>query len=197
MPACKQLVRGLKTTMSRLHWLSSRLALAVVTTAVTLSSTSQPSVYDVSQVKAAFLYHFGTYVQWPNDAPATDPITIVVLGDDNVAAQLAEFLPGRRIQGRAVDVRSIGRIEELEDEELLFIGSAHNTGLEQIFAEIGSRPVLAVADAEDGLERGAMVNFRLLDSRVRFEVSLPRAQEAGLALSSRMLSAALRVETTP
>lgn len=183
-------------TILRFRRMALSLASIVLAGSATFSLAQEP-VYDVDQVKAAFLYHFGTYVQWPNDPPDTDPITIVVLGDDDVAAQLAEFLPGRRIQGRAVEVRPIRRIEELGDEELLFIGSAHNAQLEQLIASIGSRPILAVSDAEDGLDRGAMVNFRLSDSRVRFEVSLPRVQGAGLSVSSRLLSAALRVETAP
>jgi hypothetical protein len=58
------------------------------------------------------------------------------------------------------------------------------------------RPVLVVTDSPDGLEQGGMVNFQQVDERLRFEISLPRAEEAGLVLSSRLLSAALRVETS-
>jgi hypothetical protein len=157
---------------------------------------AQEALYDADQVKAAFLYHFGTYVQWPTVAPSTDPITIAVLGEGAVTAQLARFLPGRRIQGRPVEVRPLERIEELGDEELLFISREHNTRLAELIAAVEQRPVLVVTDAEDGLDRGAMVNFQLVEARVRFEVSLPRAEEAGLMLSSRLLSAALRVETS-
>jgi hypothetical protein len=174
----------------------ARLAAAALALFVLATATGQEPVYDATQVKAAFLYHFGTYVQWPTDAATTDPITIAVLGDAVVAAQLAEFLPGRRIADRPVQVRPLTRIEELADEELLFIGSAHNARLPQLIAAVGRRPVLVVTDADDGLERGAMVNFRLVDSRVRFEISVPRADEAGLMLSARLLSAALRVITS-
>jgi hypothetical protein len=180
----------------RRYWAHTRLAVAVLLAATALPSLAQDAVYDVDQVKAAFLYHFGTYVQWPTAAPSTDPITIVVLDDAAVAAQLTEFLPGRRIQGRAVEVRTIDRIEDLGDEEILFIGRGRNSRLEELVAAVAQRPILVVADAEDGLDRGAMLNFQLVDSRVRFEISVPRAEEAGLMLSSRLLSAALRVETS-
>jgi hypothetical protein len=173
-------------------WLHLAAALLLV---ATLGATAQgPAVYDAAQVKAAFLYHFGTYVQWPAAGESTDPITIAVLGDDEVAAHLAQFLPGRRIGERPVRARAIARIEDLDDEEILFVGSANNARLTQTLAAIGQRPVLVVTDAVDGLQRGATVNFQLIDSRVRFEISLPRAQEAGLDLSSRLLAAALRVE---
>jgi hypothetical protein len=173
-------------------WLHAAAALLLL---ATLSATAQgPAVYDAAQVKAAFLYHFGTYVRWPATGENADPLTIAVLGDDEVAEHLAQFLPGRRIEERPVRARTIARIEELGEDEILFVGRANNARLTQTLSAIGQRPVLVVTDAVDGLERGAMVNFQLVDSRVRFEISLPRAQEAGLELSSRLLAAALRVE---
>jgi hypothetical protein len=178
--------------------LTTPLVVLVVLAATGASepARAQRDVYNADQVKAAFLYHFGTYVQWPAPRPSSDPITIAVLGAAAVADQLAEFLPGRNIQGRPVAVRALARIEDLRDEEMLFIGSEHSARLDQLTTAVGQRAVLVVTDAEDGLDHGAMVNFQLVDSRVRFEISLPRAEEAGLVLSSRLLSAALRVETS-
>jgi hypothetical protein len=193
-------------TRQHLHWSSQtapwryrtavRAILAVVLATVVVAPLAQEAVYDANEVKAAFLYHFGTYVQWPTGAGATDPITIAVLADPAVAAHLARFLPGRRIAGRPVQARAISGVEQLADDELLFIGSANNARLAELTAAVAGRPVLVVTDAPDGLERGAMVNFREVDERVRFEISVPRAEEGGLVLSSRLLSAALRVETS-
>lgn len=175
----------------------ARLAAAALSAAAMMGTAlAQQNLYDANQVKAAFLYHFGTYVQWPAGAPADDAITIAVLGDDEVAAQLAQFLPGRRIQERPVEVRTLARIDELGDAEVLFIGREQNPRLTQVIAAVAGRPTLVVTDDDNGLDRGAMVNFQLVDSRVRFEISVPRAEEAGLTLSSRLLSAALRVETS-
>ena len=175
----------------------ARLAAAALSAAAMMGTAlAQQDLYDANQVKAAFLYHFGTYVQWPAGAPADDAITIAVLGDDEVAAQLAQFLPGRRIQERPVEVRTLARIDELGDAEVLFHGREQNPRLTQVIAAVAGRPTLVVTDDDNGLDRGAMVNFQLVDSRVRFEISVPRAEEAGLTLSSRLLSAALRVETS-
>lgn len=156
---------------------------------------AQEAVYDVDEVKAAFLYHFGAYVSWP--APSsTDALTIAVLDDDRVAEQLALFLPGRRIEERAVDVRKIAQVEELGDAEILFIGRSSNARLAQVITAIGTKPVLVVTDAPDGLDNGGMINFQEVESRLRFEISVPRAEEAGLTFSSRLLAAALRVVTS-
>ena len=109
---------------------------------------------------------------------------------------LTEYVPGRNIQGRPVEVRPIARIEDVRDAELLFVGREHGAMLSEVIDALGNRPVLVVADAPDGLRHGAMVNFQLVDQRVRFEISLRNAKAAGLMLSSRLLSAAIRVETS-
>jgi hypothetical protein len=157
---------------------------------------AQPQQYSEDVVKAAFLYHFGTYVEWPRTAAPQEPVTIAVLGASSVASQLSAFLPGRRIQDRPVEVRPIERIQDLGDDEVLFIGSDNNERLPELIEAVGSRAILIVTDADDGLGAGAMVNFKVVDQRVKFEISLRKAQDSGLQLSSRLLSAALRVETS-
>jgi hypothetical protein len=147
--------------------------------------------------KAAFLYHFGTYVEWPEAARSGQSITIAVLGAPTVVAQLRAFLPGRTIQDRPVVVRTISSIAEVADAQVLFIGTEHNERLRQLIDRVGQRPVLIVTDADDGLEQGAMVNFKVVDDRLRFEISMAAAEKAGLILSSRLLDTALRVETDP
>jgi hypothetical protein len=157
---------------------------------------AQQQAYSEDEVKAAFLYHFGTYVEWPAPAnAATDPITIAVLGAAGVVDQLERFLPDREIQGRPVTVRQLDTVDDLAGDEILFIGPELNARLSDLIESVGQRPILVVSDAQDGLDHGAMVNFQLVGERVRFEISLPAAQNAGLMLSSRLLSAALRVET--
>jgi hypothetical protein len=155
------------------------------------------AIYSEAEVKAAFLYRFGTYVQWPADPSGEDrPLTIAVLGAPRVASQLEALLPGRKIQGRALQARRLARIQDVGDAAIVYIGAEYNGRLAEILSATAGRPMLVVTDAPDGLDRGAMVNFQVVDERVRFEISLVRAQDAGLSLSSRLLSAALRVVTS-
>lgn len=148
--------------------------------------------YSETEVKAAYLFHFASYVEWP---ALGDSVAFAILGDPAVAGALERFAAGRHIQHRPVRVRQIQRIEELDGAEVLFIGAASNRTLRELVAAVNS-PTLIISDAQEGLRRGAMINFQLVDRRVRFEVALNRAQQAGLTLSSRLLSAALRVEMT-
>jgi hypothetical protein len=159
------------------------------------NSGAQDAEYSEDDVKAAFLYHFATYVQWPASVPTDRPLTIAVLGAPQVVANLEEFLPGRSVAGRSVLVRVLEGLESLADDDVLFIGAEHNARLSELIESIGDRPILVVTDAADGLDHGAIVNFQIINERVRFEISVPAAQDAGLRLSSRLLSAAIRVET--
>lgn len=187
---------GRKALRSRMGCLFCRLVLVLAAAAGgTAEHASAQSAYAADEVKAAFLYHFGSYVQWP-DTGGEDTITIAVLGADSVREALSDFLPGRTIQGRPARVRGVRSIDNLGDAQILFIGEQDNGRLASLIDQIGDRPVLVVTDAPEGLDTGAVVNFQLVDRRVRFEISVPAAEAAGLMLSSRLLSAALRVKTT-
>lgn len=150
------------------------------------------TVYSEDEVKAAFVYHFGTYVVWPDDTG--DEVTIAVIDADAILTHLERFLPGRTIADRPVVARSIDAIDDLDDADVLFIGESDGAALAEIIRTVGERPVLIVTDAPDALRFGSMVNLRIVEERVRFEISLGNAQRAGLMLSSRLLAAAIHVE---
>jgi hypothetical protein len=157
---------------------------------------AQEVVYQEGEVKAAFLYHFATFVQWPETTPGERPFSVVVLGDDDVAAELEKFLPGREIQDRPMQVRRLHSLDDLADDDLLFIGADENYRLRELISKVENRSMLVVTEAPGALKDGSMINFQVIDDRVRFEISLLAAQRAGLELSSRLLSAAMSVDTT-
>jgi hypothetical protein len=158
------------------------------------SSTSLETAYSEDEVKAAFLFHFATYAEWPA-RDHDEQITFAVLRDTSIARALTRFVRDRNIQGRPVRVRQIKFLRELDAAEVLFIGSSQNRRLSKLIRSVDG-PTLVVTDAEEGLPDGAMINFQLVDRRVRFEIALPAVQRVGLTLSSRLLSAAMRVEMT-
>ncbi|HEX6995083.1 MAG TPA: YfiR family protein [Gammaproteobacteria bacterium] len=192
--------RGSSTVLRR--WLHSLCASTVLlggagpaTLEAQPATAAASSAYSEVEIKAAFLYNFGSYVQWPWEADASDPITFAVLGAAGVEQALERLVEGRTLQNRPVRVRRLRSIDELDGDDVLFIGPAENWRLAQLIAAVDG-PTLIVTDAPDGLEAGSMINFQLVDRRVRFEVGLPAAESAGLVLSARLLAAALRVETT-
>jgi hypothetical protein len=149
--------------------------------------------YSEDAVKAAFLYRFTGYVDWPPQALAAPQFTIAVLDADGVVTELQRSLQNRAVQNRPAQVRAIRSIRELDGAQMLYVGASHKDELRHMVAEVAGRPVLVVTNEDGGLEAGSSVNFLLVDQRVRFEISLDAAQSAGLKVASELLAVAIRV----
>ncbi|MDB5758307.1 MAG: YfiR family protein [Burkholderia sp.] len=150
-----------------------------------------------SQVMAASLFRFLAYVEWPPDTlPAGAPYVIAVINADAIAEELAAVVVSRTVNDRAVTVRRLKAGELPDGVHILFLGG--NAGA-RLLQQLGKRPrVLIVTDFDGALDQGSMINFRLVDGRVRFEVAVDPLEDAGLKVSSRMLSVALQViKATP
>ena len=149
------------------------------------------------RVKAAFLYQFAAYVEWPPNAftQAAAPITIAVLGADTLAAELGQIVTGRTVGGRAVAVKRVKAGESLAGVHVLFIGREESARLGQVAQAAQTRSILTVTESDGALTQGSMINFVLVDRRVRFEVGLDSAEKGGLRLSSRLLAVAQQVRT--
>lgn len=141
------------------------------------------------EVKAAYVYRFLSYVEWPGNAapPSGAPLAIGVLGADDVAAQLEEIVPGRRVQGRPISVRRVREGEPLAGLQVLYVGRAAAAMLPRL---AGAPGLLVVSDAPDALEHGATIALVQSEGRVRFRVALDDAERRGLRISSRMLAVA-------
>jgi hypothetical protein len=169
-----------------LGWL---VFLSAAVPSVGLAAKSVPE----DAVKAAYLYRFAGYVQWPEPGGDTAPFTIAVLGSPGVAGALAELLPNHPIKNAIAQVREITNIRDLGNAQILYMGSGQAKFVRA--AELlDSRATLFVSDEDRGLELGSVVNFLTLDHRVRFEVSLTAADRSGLKISSELLAVALRVQ---
>lgn len=169
------------TAATALAWLSCLPALA-------------QQEFPPERVKAAFLYNFGAYVDWPVDKQPQGSFVIAVLGAHEIAVELREIVAGRMVQGHAVQVREIEAPGEIAGAHVVFVGEKRAAQLPQVIAAAGDSPQLIVSDARNGLQQGATINFAIVDRRVRFEISMPSAKRAGLGLSSRLLAIALHVE---
>lgn len=147
------------------------------------------------EVKAAFLFKFLPFIEWPAGAFAGPeaPIAIGILGSPEIADDLEALAEGRPVHGRAVEVRRIEPHEATEGLHVLFVGRSRQGRLPEIARALLGRPVLIVSEAQDALDQGSMVNFVVAGGRVRFEVSLAAAAQAKLRISARMLSVAVSV----
>ncbi|MFT5089985.1 MAG: hypothetical protein ACI906_004678 [Candidatus Latescibacterota bacterium] len=151
----------------------------------------QPSEH---QIKAAFLFNFANFVQWPTAALTdTTTLTIGILGDDPFGNAFTPF-ERRKIKGHSLRIVRSTRLQELPICHVLFISTSEEKHLEQIFQHLKDRPVLTVSETPGFARTGGMINFVLQDKRVRFEINLPQTREAKLKLSSKLLKLALVID---
>jgi uncharacterized protein DUF4154 len=169
----------------RLGFALAALALAVPMTA----AAAEPE----HEVKAAFLFKFLTYVDWPDDAfPAPDaPIVIGVIDADDVRRALEEIIAGRTAQGRKVEVRKLKDPESVSGLHMVFVGRGSDAALSKLPRLPG---LLVVGESDSALDRGAMINLLLVGDHVRFQVAPETAERRGLHISSRMLALAQHVD---
>lgn len=150
-----------------------------------------------NRLKAAFLFKFASYVDWPDYlfSGPDHPITIAIVGAEPIAAELTRNVIGRTVQGRAIKVKRLKAHDAFADVHIVFVGVGEAERLERTVQAARPHPILIVTDFDGALERGSMINFVLAERRLRFEVSLVTAEKSGLRLSSRLLDVALRVHT--
>jgi hypothetical protein len=147
------------------------------------------------RVKAAFLYKFLGYAEFPPGAfadPST-PVTIGVVGADDLAAELARIVNGRTVNNRPIVVRALRESEIGTPVHLLFIGG-FDAGRVGRMVRAAGNALLVVTECDGGLQQGSAINFRIVDERVRFDVALDAAERNGIKLSSRLLTVANRVQ---
>jgi hypothetical protein len=147
------------------------------------------------QVKAAFLYKFGNYVDWPERAfeRPDSPLVVGIVGADTFADALIQLVAGRMVNGHAVTVRKLRRGESVAGLHILFIGRMDEAGLTELLAASKGRAMLTVTEAENTIPPGSMINFVLVDDKVRFDIALPPAEQGNLKISARLLGVARKV----
>lgn len=157
-----------------------------------IRAQGHPSEYDV---KAAYLFAFGKFVQWPAAAagPPKGRFAICVLGQDPFGAALDSIVAQGRIDGMTAVARRISKAEQITQCRVVFISSSEEKQLNQILASLDKAQILTVSDIAGFARRGGMIEFVLDGKNVRFDVNLAAARSAGLVLSSELLKVALNV----
>jgi hypothetical protein len=170
-------------------WCASALVLAQ-TSALRQTGPSEDSV------KAAYLLRFLNYVEWPpaSFGGADAPYVVGVANDDAMLAELQRQAIGRSVNHRPVRARRVSPGDPVAGLHVLFIGGGVDRGRQAaLLHQVHAVPVLAVTEADGALEQGSMINFRLIDERLRFEVALDPVKRCGLELNTRLLSVASAV----
>ncbi len=149
--------------------------------------------FSIDAVKAAYLFRFASYVEWPALAP-DKPFVIGVFGAEDVAVHLERLTAGITIRGRPTKVVRLRSGDKLGGVCILYVGQRVYRGAHTLRARAGRLPILLVTDNLDGLDDGAVINFIEVNRNLRFEMSVDAADRAGLRIDSALLSVAARVD---
>jgi hypothetical protein len=147
------------------------------------------------QVKAAYLFNFLKFVEWPSDpiANTNGHWVIGIVGDNPFGDDLTQIISGKTVQGHELLVRRFQPGEDLHACHVLFISTSEKKRLPSMLAALRGSSVLTVGDMDHFIESGGMIQFVMEDKRVRFGIDVGAASQARLKVSSKLLSLARTV----
>lgn len=179
-------------------WERIRLAVCVVTIAAValtfparrvMAQESGPTEY---QLKAAFLFNFAKFIDWPPSSFASPqaPFSICIFGNDPFGQAIDSTLKGQFIRGRSVTIQRVRDASQLRHCQMAFIGASEQLRLQEILQIVRGASVLLVGESSGFAEDGGAIQFQIEDKRVRFSINPEAAERAGLRVSSKLLSLA-------
>ena len=179
------------TPSNRLFRQPTWLALLVTVVGVVFSANAAGQSAGLGELKAAFLFNFSKFIEWPESAFA-DPasFTIGVMGDDRVVYELNEIVMGKKIGKRSVTPKRLAAKDSPAGVQILFIGAGERTRLPAILQSVQGANVLTVSDLDQFCAIGGAIQFGLDHDRMRFDVNIAVTDRAGLTINSKLLTLA-------
>lgn len=166
------------------------------TTPLTTHAQRAPSASEY-QVKAAFLYNFAKFVEWPAESftDSAAPLQICVLAKDDFGQELEVVTRGKSVDGHPIQINYVAALNWVKNCHILFVASSERRRPREIFSSLQNSSVLTVGDEPGFAASGGVINFVVENARVRFEVNLEAADQAHLRISSKLLVLAKLVRT--
>lgn len=168
----------------------------MVLAALTLSASASHAV-GVNETKSEMLWNIAKFIQWPEASLANSKgqIVFTILGEDELAAELANLLSSKTINGKPVFVRFARRAQDARGSQILYVAASETQRMDAVLMEVAGSPVLTVADTPSFTAHGGMVGFAEDTGKVRFEINLGHAERSGLRISAKLLALARVVDS--
>jgi hypothetical protein len=146
-------------------------------------------------VKAAFVYNFLKYVEWPDAAGcrAADGFKLGIVGRNPFEDAFDKF-KGKPVGNCTLEVSAVSPRQPLDPFAAVFISSSEKAGLQGMVSPIKSLPVLTIGDSPGFMQEGVMINLIQRDDKLGFEINLKAARVAGLRISSQLLKLANAIQ---
>jgi hypothetical protein len=170
-----------------------RRAAAIVVACLLRASIGHAQDVTEPSLKAAFIYNFAKFTEWPADVlPGSAPFNACVLGDAAIEDALERSVKGRQLSGRAIKVSRAQLDGPLRSCHLLYVSGVTPAQIAAIVLTVGGAPVLTISDADDFMRVGIAHVF-VENGKMRFNLNLELAKRSRLQLSSKLLALAARV----
>jgi hypothetical protein len=160
------------------------------------AAEESPTEYEV---KAAYLYNFAKFVEWPKAVlpNASKEIVIGILGEDPFGKDIETVIGDKTVGDNKIVIKRSKEVDELKSSHILFISKSEKGRIVEILDSLKENPTLTVGDTEGFAETGGMVGFYFADKKIRFEVNNDVVKKAKLEISSKLLNLARIVKTKP
>jgi hypothetical protein len=144
------------------------------------------------EIKAAFLYNFAKFVEWPaNVFPSTNsPIIVGILGQNVFGNDLEKTIRNRKVNNRGFQFKNFASAADATNCQILFISPSLKDDFPRILSTLNNASILTVSEVDGFIKAGGMINFTIQDKNVRFQISDEAAKKGGLKISSKLLSLA-------
>jgi hypothetical protein len=144
------------------------------------------------EIKAAFLFNFAKFVEWPPQAvnDTVRSFVIGILGKDPFGDALEQTIGEKTVRGAVIRITRLSRLGDLRSCDILFISESEQNNLPGILEKIADQSILTVSDMPDFAGRGGMIHLYTENNKVRFIIHTQAAEKAGLKLSAKLLTLA-------
>jgi hypothetical protein len=180
----KIMVRGI-----RVLWVSLMFAALAFPCSAQIADSGDSSEY---LIKAGFIFNFANLMQWPVNTFSNpdSPIVIGIVGTDTSGGILDEVLAGKKVNGRSFAVKHLKRGMDLKGCNIVFVSASETAHLDEILHLLKNMPILTIGETPSFAQRGGIINFIVVDDKIRFEVNVDAAKQADISISSRLLALA-------
>jgi hypothetical protein len=168
------------------RWVAVLIGLAML--CVSTTSGKGAEVLKEYELKAAFLYNFTKFIEWPTNsfAEANAPFVVAVAGNSPCTAELQKIAKERKVNGRALIIKLVKTPEAAKGAHVLFVSVSEDARLKEWLAAAHSAGVLSIGESEPFFKQGGIINFILEGEKIRFDLNIGQANATELKISAQL-----------
>lgn len=175
------------------------LILVMIVAVSAMSAQATAAAGKEYQIKAAFIYNFIKFIQWPEEeSDQRESIKIAIIGEDPFGSSFDPIIQ-KTVKNKKIELVKFDSFEDIEDKQLLydcqvvFVCKSEERNLSRIFESLNGRAILTISEIDDFADNGGMIGFKNNNNKVSFEINIRTMKAVNIKASSQLLKLALRV----